>query len=59
MCIRDRGESTAEMMEAMMQYMPIRGLISFGGGTVTTRQCEELIQKLNVLAEAAEQKYES
>ena len=53
------GESTAEMMEAMMQYMPIRGLISFGGGTVTTRQCEELIQKLNVLAEAAEQKYES
>ena len=53
------GESTAEMMEAMMRYMPIRGLISFGGGTVTTRQCEELIQKLNVLAEAAEQKYES
>ena len=29
------GEGTGDMMEAMMRYMPLRGLIAFGGGKLT------------------------
>lgn len=47
------GESTADMMEAMMKYMPIRGLLSFGGGEVSIAECKALVEKLNVLLENA------
>ena len=47
------GESTADMMEAMMRYMPIRGLLSFGGGKVSIAECKALVEKLNVLLEQA------
>ncbi len=47
------GESTADMMEAMMRYMPIRGLLSFGGGEVSIAECKTLVEKLNVLLEQA------
>lgn len=36
------GESTADMMEAMMRYMPIRGLLSFGGGKVLLQSARRL-----------------
>ena len=39
------GESTADMMEAMMKYMPIRGLLSFGGGEVSIAECKALVEK--------------
>ena len=47
------GESTADMMEAMMRYMPVRGLLSFGGGTVSIAECKALVEKLNTLLEQA------
>lgn len=43
------GESTANMMEAMIRYMPIRNLLSFTGGRVSTEDCQKLIEKLNQL----------
>lgn len=46
---RAMGESTADMMEAMMKYMPIRGLLSFGGGEITVKECRTLVKKLNEL----------
>lgn len=49
------GESTADMMEAMMKYMPIRGLLSFGGGEVTAKQCKALVKELNNLLESLSQ----
>lgn len=44
------GASTADMMDAMMSYMPIRGLISFGNGEKTFKEAEELLGKLNKLS---------
>lgn len=44
------GSGTAEMIEAMMRYMPIRNIIPFGGGDAGTMECRELVEKLrNVL----------
>ncbi len=43
------GESTAGMMEAMMRYMPIRGLLSFSGGEMTMEQVEAMVQELQKL----------
>lgn len=43
------GGSTAEMIESMMRYMPIRNLIPFGGGDVNCNDCRELIEKLQNL----------
>ncbi len=36
-----------EMMEAMLQYMPLRAVFSFGNGQVTPEQIESLLLELN------------
>lgn len=43
---------TSKMQEAMMQYMPLRGAISFGGGEtgVTMERIEKLVEQLNQLS---------
>ena len=38
---------SADMSLAMMQYMPIRGTLSFGGGAVSDEMLEALLQKIN------------
>ncbi len=38
---------TAEMIEAMLNYMPLRNLVSFGNGMVTFEKLEEILKKLN------------
>lgn len=43
------GAFSSAMEEAMFQYMPLRGLISFGEGRITTEQVEEVLKKLNHL----------
>ena len=43
------GEGTGDMMEAMMRYMPLRGLIAFGGGKLTFEDVEKLLEKLKNL----------
>lgn len=43
------GEGTGEMMEAMMRYMPLRGLIAFGGGKLTFEDVEKLLERLKSL----------
>ncbi len=48
------GESTGEMMAAMLKYMPLRGLISFGGGEVSFEECKELVDGLNQLLQENE-----
>ena len=51
---KEKGESdvaakaiSAEMQEAMMRYMPLRGMISFSGGAMTLDKLEELILEWN------------
>ena len=46
------GEGTADMVDAMMQYMPLRSALSFSGGQVKLAQVEELIERLNRLQDA-------
>ena len=36
-----------EMVHAMLRYMPLRGILSFGGGQVSYEQLEALVQKIN------------
>lgn len=36
-----------KMQEQMMAYMPIRGLVGFGAGSVTNEQVEDLLVRLN------------
>ena len=48
------GEGTGDMMEAMMRYMPLRGLTAFGGGKLTFAEVEKLLEKLRRLYEANE-----
>ena len=43
------GEGTGDMMEAMMRYMPLRGLIAFGGGKLTFEDTEKLLERLKKL----------
>lgn len=43
------GEGTADMVEAMMRYMPLRSALSFSGGQVGLEQVESLIERLNQL----------
>ena len=48
----DRSEAaseaiTAEMNLAMMNYMPLRGILAFGGGAVPTETIEAILDKLN------------
>lgn len=38
---------TEEMGLAMMQYMPIRGALSFGGGAMSDEQLEALLKQIN------------
>lgn len=38
---------SAEMQEAMVKYMPIRGILSFGGGKVSVEQLQSLVDRLN------------
>ena len=38
---------TAEMNLAMMNYMPLRGALSFGGGEITAEEIEALLNQLN------------
>ena len=40
---------TAEMNNAMMNYMPLRGALSFGGGMFTEEMLEAVLQQLNNL----------
>ena len=40
------GEGTGDMMEAMMRYMPLRGLTHFGGGKLTFAEVEKLLGKV-------------
>ncbi|AZK47657.1 hypothetical protein EIM92_17120 [Paenibacillus lentus] len=46
--IGDDG-NMAEMLVAMMKYMPLRALVNFGGGTFTEEMMEEIIDKLNAV----------
>ena len=43
------GEGTGDMMEAMMRYMPLRGLTAFGGGKLTFAEVEKLLERLKNL----------
>jgi beta-glucosidase len=43
----EEGAISKEMMMAMMKYMPIRGTISFGNGTVRREDLLKVIDKLN------------
>ena len=36
-----------EMMEAMMKYMPLRGVLSFSSGKVSLEQLQGLLDQLN------------
>lgn len=36
-----------EMMDAMIKYMPLRGMLSFSQGKVSLKELEELVEKLN------------
>ena len=38
---------TEEMNLAMMKYMPLRGALSFGGGSISREQIEDLLVQLN------------
>ena len=38
---------TEDMTLAMMQYMPLRGAMSFGGGADSSEQLEDLLRQLN------------
>lgn len=35
------------MMEAMMKYMPLRGVLSFSSGKVSLEQLQGLLDQLN------------
>jgi beta-glucosidase len=45
--LEEEGAISKEMMMAMMKYMPIRGAISFGNGTVRREDLLKVIDKLN------------
>jgi len=38
---------SSEMMEAMMKYMPLRGVLSFSSGKVSLEQLQGLLDQLN------------
>jgi beta-glucosidase len=37
---------SAKMMEAMLKYMPLRGILSFGSGK-TVEEFDQIIERLN------------
>ncbi len=45
-------EGSAEMMEMMMQYMPVRAMLSFGRGAFTQEDLENLLQVFEKLQES-------
>ena len=42
----EEGAISNQMLEAMLQYMPLRGLVSFSGGQISYEQLEALAQQL-------------
>ncbi|WP_145053266.1 beta-glucosidase [Paenibacillus xylanexedens] len=42
----DAGDH-ADMMDAMMKYMPLRALVAFSGGAMSEEEMNELLEKLN------------
>lgn len=42
----DAGDH-ADMMDAMMKYMPLRALVAFSGGAMSEENMNELLEKLN------------
>ncbi len=42
----DAGDH-ADMMDAMMKYMPLRALVAFSGGAMSEEDMNELLEKLN------------
>lgn len=40
------GESTMQMMESQLHYMPIRGMVSFGNGVITLESCHAVLDQL-------------
>ncbi|MCM3786722.1 glycoside hydrolase family 3 C-terminal domain-containing protein [Neobacillus mesonae] len=45
----DEEDTSADMMGAMMKYLPLRNMVVFSGGSFSEEQLEELIRKLNAL----------
>lgn len=45
--LKDAPEDLYQMFVNMMRYMPLRNLLSFGGGQFTEEMLDELIRKLN------------
>ncbi|WP_338554155.1 glycoside hydrolase family 3 C-terminal domain-containing protein [Paenibacillus sp. KS-LC4] len=45
----DQDDAHAEMMVKMMQYMPLRNLMAFGGDAFTKDMLDQLIKELNSL----------
>ncbi|MDX8045625.1 glycoside hydrolase family 3 C-terminal domain-containing protein [Gracilibacillus sp. S3-1-1] len=45
----EEEQAGSEMMEAMMQNMPLRAMVTFSGGAFTDEMLEDLIKKLNQL----------
>jgi len=43
----EQGDDHAGMMEAMMRYMPLRGVVAFGGGKVTERMLNDFLEEVN------------
>ncbi len=41
------GAATKEMLEAILRFLPLRGIISMGDGNATFEQLEEIVEKLN------------
>ena len=50
-CVNDDslGSSTKDMFDAMIRYMPLRGLIPLGDGTINFAMLEEILEKLSKL----------
>ncbi|MFC5703938.1 glycoside hydrolase family 3 C-terminal domain-containing protein [Cohnella faecalis] len=46
MAAEQDGEGS-EMMQAMMRYLPLRGLVGFSGGSLTDEALDELLKQLN------------
>ncbi len=46
------GEEAGGMMAAMMRSLPLRALVSFGGGAVTEETLDGLLAQLNGAGEA-------
>ena len=41
------GSSSKAMQEAMMQYMPLRAMVSFQNGTIDFDELQKVIDKIN------------